>query len=147
MEAYLQLHKIVGDLIMYTTVPVASSNAFLGRELPALVSHQIQVCKEIIESAQKTLEECRGQEADLVDQASNEEVCAEARRQKERAEKFLRELRGREKEIEEGTFDGCCEDCGVEIGKERLRTQLVTHHCVSCKECKEVRGVQYAVAV
>lgn len=124
-----------------------SNTAFVERELPDLVSREIQVCKDIITSAEKILRECCSQESDLADQASNEEVCAEARRQKERAGKFLRELQGREEEIKEGSFDGCCEDCGVEIGKERLRAQLVTHHCVSCKEQKEMRGTQYAVAV
>jgi DnaK suppressor protein len=39
--------------------------------------------------------------------------------------------------IDEGTF-GICEECGEEIGIERLKARPVTTLCIECKSSQEV---------
>src|SRR5579885_3424987 len=54
---------------------------------------------------------------------------------------FLAKIEEAVARIDEGTY-GRCEECGNEIGIERLKARPVTTFCISCKSAQEARERQ-----
>jgi len=70
------------------------------------------------------------------DRASLETEHINNLRIRDRERKLLAKVQEALERIEKKTF-GICEECGEEIGKERLSIRPVTTFCVSCKESLE----------
>ena len=70
------------------------------------------------------------------DRASLETEHINNLRIRDRERKLLGKVEEALERIEKKTF-GYCEECGNEIGKERLLIRPVTTYCVSCKEFLE----------
>ena len=70
------------------------------------------------------------------DRASLETEHINNLRIRDRERKLLTKVQEALERLEKKTF-GICEECGEEIGKERLLIRPVTTFCVSCKESLE----------
>ena len=70
------------------------------------------------------------------DRASLETEHINNLRIRDRERKLLTKVQEALERLEKNTF-GFCEECGEEIGKERLLIRPVTTFCVSCKESLE----------
>jgi len=62
-------------------------------------------------------------------------------RMRDRERKLLSKIDGAFARIENGSY-GRCEECGLEIGLERLRARPVTTLCIDCKSSQEARERQ-----
>ncbi len=74
--------------------------------------------------------------ADPTDRALLESSRNNALRMRDRERKLITKVQEAIDRIDEGTF-GICEECGDEIGEERLRARPVTTLCIECKEEQE----------
>lgn len=101
--------------------------------------------REILEEAEralgtlnaKTEEAC----ADPSDRASIESDRAFLLRMRDRERKLLSKIDEAFARIEDGSY-GLCEECGDQIGIERLRARPVTTLCIGCKSAQEARERQ-----
>jgi len=102
---------------------------------------------EILVAADNTKEEGMGFDPndlpDEVDLASTEAGQSLNLRLRDRERVLLKKIDETLKKIEDGTF-GICEECGEEIGIERLKARPVTDLCVRCKEEQEKREKLFA---
>lgn len=102
---------------------------------------------EIIASADSTKEEGMGFDPedlpDEVDLASTESGQSLNLRLRDRERVLLKKINETLAKIDEGTF-GICEDCGEEIGVERLTARPVADYCVRCKEEREKKEKMFA---
>lgn len=101
--------------------------------------------REILEEAERALgtlntkaeEAC----ADPSDRASIESDRAFLLRMRDRERKLLSKIDEAFARIEDGSY-GLCEECGDQIGIERLKARPVTTLCISCKSAQEARERQ-----
>jgi DnaK suppressor protein len=96
---------------------------------------------EIEEKGKQTLEEMSDSSAmypDPADRASVESEQFFALRLRDRERKLKAKIREALARIENGTY-GICEECGGEIGIERLKARPVTSLCIECKSKQEER--------
>lgn len=101
--------------------------------------------REILEEAERALgalntkseEAC----ADPSDRASLESDRAFLLRMRDRERKLLSKIDEAFARIEGGSY-GLCEECGDQIGIERLRARPVTTLCIACKSAQEARERQ-----
>lgn len=101
--------------------------------------------REILEEAERALgtlntkaeEAC----ADPSDRASIESDRAFLLRMRDRERKLLSKIDEAFARIEDGSY-GLCEECGDQIGMERLKARPVTTLCISCKSAQEARERQ-----
>jgi DnaK suppressor protein len=101
--------------------------------------------REILEEAERALgtlntkaeEAC----ADPSDRASLESDRAFLLRMRDRERKLLSKIDEAFARIEDGSY-GLCEECGDQIGIERLKARPVTTLCISCKSAQEARERQ-----
>jgi len=75
---------------------------------------------------------------DPADRASVESEQFFALRLRDRERKLKAKIREALARIENGTY-GICEECGGEIGIERLKARPVTSLCIECKSKQEER--------
>jgi len=76
--------------------------------------------------------------ADPTDRASLESDRNFQLRLRDRERKLLSKIDEAFARIRDGSY-GRCEECGGEIGKERLKARPVTTFCISCKSAQEER--------
>lgn len=81
--------------------------------------------------------------ADESDAATNQELMTLALRRRERDASMVSKISRSLKKISDGDY-GFCDDCGGEIGVERLRARPTADRCVSCKEIAEKNEFQFA---
>jgi RNA polymerase-binding transcription factor len=101
--------------------------------------------REILEEAERALgalntkaeEAC----ADPSDRASLESDRAFLLRLRDRERKLLSKIDEAVARIEDGSY-GLCEECGDQIGIERLKARPVTTLCIGCKSAQEARERQ-----
>lgn len=79
--------------------------------------------------------------ADPTDRASLESDRNFLLRMRDRERKLLGKIDEAFARIQEGTY-GRCEECGGEIGLERLKARPVTTLCIECKSEQEARERQ-----
>jgi len=79
--------------------------------------------------------------ADLTDRASLESDRIFLLRMRDRERKLLGKIGEAFARISDGSY-GRCEECGGEIGVERLRARPVTTLCIVCKSAQEERERQ-----
>jgi DnaK suppressor protein len=74
---------------------------------------------------------------DPTDRASLESNRNSVLRIRDRERKLIFKIEEALKRLDEGEF-GICEECGEEIGIERLKARPVTTLCIECKSSQEV---------
>ena len=79
--------------------------------------------------------------ADPTDRATMESDRNFLLRLRDRERKLLSKIEEAFARIDEGTY-GRCEECGGEIGIERLKARPVTTFCIACKSAQEERERQ-----
>ncbi len=79
--------------------------------------------------------------ADPTDRASLESDRNFLLRMRDRERKLLSKIEEAFARIDDGTY-GRCEECGGDIGIERLKARPVTTLCISCKSAQEARERQ-----
>jgi DnaK suppressor protein len=101
--------------------------------------------KEILLEAGRAVDSMNGKSeealADPTDRASLESDRNFLLRMKDRERKLLAKIDEAFARIEDGSY-GRCEECGLEIGLERLKARPVTTLCISCKSSQEARERQ-----
>lgn len=75
---------------------------------------------------------------DPTDRASLESNRNFLLRIRDRERKLISKIKEAIARIDEGTY-GRCEECGENIGLERLRARPVTTHCIDCKSLQEAQ--------
>jgi DnaK suppressor protein len=94
---------------------------------------------EILEESEETVHGMQEESTlypDPNDRASLETEHINNLRIRDRERKLLGKVEEALERVEKKTF-GNCEECGNEIGKERLLIRPVTTFCVACKESQE----------
>ncbi|MBU1001686.1 MAG: RNA polymerase-binding protein DksA [Proteobacteria bacterium] len=101
---------------------------------------------DILRKGEETLEdmtETREVYADPADRATAESDRSFTLRLRDRERKLIKKIQAAQRRIEDGSF-GFCEECGEDIGVERLKARPVTTLCIDCKsrqeEEEQVRG-------
>jgi DnaK suppressor protein len=74
---------------------------------------------------------------DPTDRASMESNRNSMLRMRDRDRKLIFKIQEALQRLERGEY-GICEDCGEEIGIERLKARPVTTLCISCKSSQEI---------
>ncbi len=95
--------------------------------------------KKIFEEVGKTLSEMTDQTSNIPD--PNDRATVESGRNfelriRDRERKLLVKIEEALARIEDGSF-GICEDCGEDIGLQRLEARPVTTLCIDCKTAQE----------
>ncbi len=95
--------------------------------------------KDLLGEADKTLEEMTDMDdhfPDPTDRASVESDRSFELRIRDRERKLIKKIKTALEKIDRGTY-GICENCGKEIGIERLKARPVTTLCIECKSRQE----------
>ena len=99
----------------------------------------LQRLEELYQEAEKTVAGMTDTEEtfpDPTDRATLESDRNFMLRIRDRERKLIVKIREALQRIEDGTF-GDCEDCGEEIGEDRLKARPVTTLCIECKRKQE----------
>jgi len=100
---------------------------------------------EILNEADRAVGEmnngAQGGYADPTDRATMESDRNFQLRLRDRERKLLSKVEEALARLGEGTY-GRCEECGGDIGIERLKARPVTTFCISCKSAQEARERQ-----
>jgi RNA polymerase-binding transcription factor len=97
--------------------------------------------REILQEAERAVGTMNGEEephADPTDRATMESDRNFLLRMRDRERKLLGKIDEAVERIEDGSY-GRCEECGGEIGIERLKARPVTTFCIGCKSDQEAR--------
>jgi DnaK suppressor protein len=101
--------------------------------------------QEILNEADRVVDEmnndAEGGYADPTDRATLESDRNFQLRLRDRERKLLSKIEEAFARLDEGTY-GRCEECGGDIGIERLKARPVTTFCISCKSAQEARERQ-----
>lgn len=101
--------------------------------------------QEILAEAGRAVDSMNGRAetgyADPADRALLESDRSFLLRMRDRERKLLGKINEAFARIDEGTY-GRCEECGLEIGLERLKARPVTTLCIACKSTQEERERQ-----
>ncbi|MGI9346078.1 MAG: RNA polymerase-binding protein DksA [Gammaproteobacteria bacterium] len=119
-----------------------SGEQFMSRQQKAhfiekLQAHRLKITQDI----NKTLEELaedQGLLPDESDRASQEELFAIRMRTRNRDRKMLEKINESLLRIKNDEF-GWCEECGSEIGLQRLDARPTAEMCFDCKSFEEMR--------
>lgn len=100
---------------------------------------------EILTEAERALDSMNGKSedtyADPTDRATLESSRNFVLRMRDRERKLLAKIDEAVARIDSGTY-GRCEECGDDIGLERLKARPVTTLCIGCKSAQEARERQ-----
>jgi len=94
---------------------------------------------ELMEEVDRTVHHMQDEAAnfpDPNDRASQESEFSLELRARDRERKLINKIESALERIEDGVY-GVCEECGEEIGVERLRARPVTTLCIQCKADQE----------
>jgi DnaK suppressor protein len=101
--------------------------------------------QEILNEAERVVGEmntrAEGGYADPTDRATLESDRNFQLRLRDRERKLLSKIQEAFARLDEGNY-GRCEECGGDIGIERLKARPVTTFCISCKSAQEARERQ-----
>jgi DnaK suppressor protein len=99
-----------------------------------------QRMQELRSEAGKTVEDMDEDEnfPDPSDRASMESNRNSVLRIRDRERKLIFKIQEALRRLEEGDY-GVCEECGEEIGIERLKARPVTTLCIECKSSQELQ--------
>jgi DnaK suppressor protein len=94
---------------------------------------------QLIQESNRTVTHMRDDHSHLADpndQASQEEEFSIELRAREREHNLLRKINSALQRLASGDY-GYCEECGVEIGIERLEARPTADLCIDCKQLEE----------
>jgi DnaK suppressor protein len=98
--------------------------------------------REILEEAERAVGSMNDKPeeafADPNDRASLESDRSILLRMRDRERKLLTKINDAFSRIDQGVY-GRCEECGDDIGLERLKARPVTTLCITCKSAQEAR--------
>jgi RNA polymerase-binding transcription factor len=97
--------------------------------------------REILQEAERavgTMNETEEAFADPTDRAALESDRTFLLRMRDRERKLLGKIDEAFERIDDGSY-GRCDECGGEIGIERLKARPVTTYCIGCKSAQEAR--------
>ncbi|HUO05674.1 MAG TPA: RNA polymerase-binding protein DksA [Candidatus Binataceae bacterium] len=97
--------------------------------------------RDILEEAERAVGTMNGVEeayADPTDRASLESDRNFLLRMRDRERKLLGKIDEAFTRLDDGSY-GLCEECGGDIGVERLKARPVTTLCIACKSAQEAR--------
>ena len=97
--------------------------------------------QEILDEAERAVGTMNGVEepfADPTDRAALESDRNFLLRMRDRERKLLSKIEEAFQRLDDGSY-GRCEECGDEIGIERLRARPVTTLCIGCKSAQEAQ--------
>ena len=101
--------------------------------------------REILEEAGRTVGTMNSDSeesfADPTDRAALESDRNFLLRMRDRERKLLGKIDEAFERLDDGSY-GRCEECGNEIGIERLKARPVTTLCISCKSAQEARELK-----
>lgn len=117
-----------------------------NKDIQFFRDHLNGMLDEILQKGEETIEdmtESREVYADPADRATAESDRSFTLRLRDRERKLIKKIQAALHRIEDGSF-GECDECGDEIGVERLKARPVTTLCINCKSMQEeeekVRG-------
>lgn len=117
-----------------------------AKDIEYFRNHLNQMLDDILRKGEETIEdmtETREVYADPADRATAESDRSFTLRLRDRERKLIKKIQQALHRIEDGSF-GECEECGGDIGVERLKARPVTTLCINCKSRQEeeekVRG-------
>ncbi len=96
---------------------------------------------ELLDESDETVQDMREESTlypDPSDRASMESEHINLLRIRDRERKLLGKIDEALERVKDNTF-GLCEECGEEIGVERLQIRPVTTFCIRCKETLEAQ--------
>ena len=116
------------------------SKTYMSQKQREWFRHKLQdMLEEIQHEAEKTAQGLREQEkihADEFDRANSEFAFVVDLKENERIGNLQVKINQSLRQIEESTY-GFCDDCGVEIGIDRMVARPVATKCIDCKEFQE----------
>src|SRR5262249_60762855 len=109
------------------------------KELEFFGKFLTQRIEELRPEAGKTVEDMEEDEnfPDRADRASMESNRNSVLRIRDRERKLIFKIQEALRRLDDGTY-GICEECGEEIGIERLKARPVTTLCIECKSSQEI---------
>ncbi|WP_461209238.1 RNA polymerase-binding protein DksA [Desulfocurvus sp. DL9XJH121] len=117
-----------------------------AKDIEFFRQHLNGMLDDILRKGEETIEdmtETREVYADPADRATAESDRSFTLRLRDRERKLIKKIQQALHRIDDGSF-GQCEECGDEIGVERLKARPVTTLCINCKSKQEeeekVRG-------
>jgi RNA polymerase-binding transcription factor len=132
--------------------PVASYKPKKGEAYmnPKQLEHFRQIMNEIkaglgkdIDRTVHTMQDEATVFADPNDRATQESDMGLELRNRDRERKLIKKINDMLAKIESGEY-GYCENCGVEIGLDRLEARPTATLCIDCKTLDEIRERQVA---
>ena len=110
-----------------------------SKELEFFRNFLNQRVQELRSEAGKTVEDMDEDEnfPDPADRASMESNRNSVLRIRDRERKLIFKMQEALRRLDDGTY-GICEECGEEIGIERLKARPVTTLCIECKSSQEL---------
>ena len=110
-----------------------------NKELEFFRNFLNQRVQELRSEAGKTVEDMDEDEnfPDPSDRASMESNRNSVLRIRDRERKLIFKIQEALRRLDDGTY-GICEECGEEIGIERLKARPVTTLCIECKSSQEI---------
>jgi len=100
--------------------------------------------REILQEAERAVDTMNEPEvafADPTDRAAMESDRTFLLRMRDRERKLLGKIDEAFERIDGGSY-GRCDECGGEIGIERLKARPVTTFCIGCKSAREARELK-----
>ncbi len=98
--------------------------------------------RDILEESERTVDTMNSESeeacADPTDRAALESDRNFLLRMRDRERKLLTKISEAVARIDDGSY-GNCEECGGDIGIERLKARPVTTLCIACKSAQEAR--------
>lgn len=101
---------------------------------------------ELMADVDKTIHHMQDEAANFADpndRATQEEEFSLELRTRDRERKLMSKIDESLNRIDAGDY-GICEECGVEIGLERLKARPTAELCIDCKTLQEIKEKQMA---
>lgn len=103
--------------------------------------------KSLMEEVDRTVDHMKEDAtnfSDPADRATQEEEFALELRARDRERKLIRKIEKTIARVDDDDY-GFCDDCGIEIGLQRLEVRPTAEHCIDCKTTREIKEKQIAV--
>ncbi len=103
--------------------------------------------KSLMEEVDRTVDHMKEDAtnfSDPADRATQEEEFALELRARDRERKLIRKIENTIARLDDDDY-GYCDDCGIEIGLQRLEVRPTAELCIDCKTTREIKEKQIAV--
>jgi DnaK suppressor protein len=129
------------------TTPAATGDKYMNAEQLDFFRQQLLDWKrDLMTGVDKTIHHMQDEAANFADpndRATQEEEFSLELRTRDRERKLMNKIDEALERIESGDY-GFCEECGVEIGINRLKARPTAELCIDCKTLQEIKEKQMA---